>query len=412
MRELLVAFACALLASAACAGGVKIGIEKDLTLTLNGERFFPLGVAPGPPHDLKTPDGGNGWKELVDGGINYFRAGASGGPWNAEVEAKFAKEVAAAEAVGGIGAWAFLRELSDLTEDHHEREAYLRRIITQYKDRPGVYFWKNVDEPAWGNHAVEPMIKGYKVIKEIDPDRPVVGIQAPRNTIEELKRYNPTCDVSGADIYPISVPMGKHSHLPNKQMSVVGDYAKRMAEVVDGKKPIFMVLQVTWSGVLPERGNTLVRPTFDQARYMMYQAIICGAKGIHWFGFPLALSEKDAPYGWNWTYWFDVLKPLLSEVKKGTELNGVITAPKNDLRLKVSGADDMEYLARKVGSRFYVLAAKREGPEAAVKLSGLGLTGTADVMFENRTVPVTDGVIQDTFKPNAVHIYRISGSGK
>ena len=133
------------------------------------------------------------------------------------MEEKSAKEVAAAEEVGGIGAWVFLRELSDLTDD-----------------------------------------QGLPIIKELDPDRPVVCIQAPRNTIEELRRYNATCDVSGADIYPVSVPMGIHSHLPNKQCSVVGDYTKRMIEVVNGQKPIFMVLQVTWSGVLPERGKTLV----------------------------------------------------------------------------------------------------------------------------------------------------------
>jgi hypothetical protein len=408
MKELLIMSCCALAASAVCAGPVKIGVEKDNTLTLNGQRFLPLGVAPGPPYDLKTPDGKNGWKELADGGINYFRAGPHMSDWTKETEANLEKVVAAAEAVGGIGAWVFLRELSDLAPGHPEREAQLRKLVSQYKDRAGVYFWKNVDEPAWGKVAPGPLIKGYKLIKQIDPDRPVVCIQAPRNTIDELRRYNDACDVSGADIYPVSVPMGKNSHLPNKNISVVGDYTKRMIEATHNSKPIFMVLQVTWSGVLPERGNVLVRPTFAQQRYMMYQALIDGAKGIHWFGFPGALSEKDKPYGWNWTYWFEVLKPLLSEIKKGTELNGVLVAPANDMTLKVEGADDVEYLARKVGDRIYVLAAKRERPEAAVKFGGLGVSGTADVMFENRSVPVNDGVISDTFKPNAVHIYRVT----
>lgn len=68
------------------AGGVKIGIEPDNTLTLNGERFLPLGMVPAPPRDLKTPEGGDGWKELFDGGINYFRAGATTGPWDVVVE--------------------------------------------------------------------------------------------------------------------------------------------------------------------------------------------------------------------------------------------------------------------------------------------------------------------------------------
>jgi len=392
------------------AGPVKIGIEKDHTLTFNGERFLPLGVAPGPPSDFKTPDGKNGWKELADGGINYFRSGPSEQNWDDATLKKLEADIAAVEAVGGIGAWVFLRELSNLEPNHPEREAMLRRMINKYKDRPGVFFWKNEDEPAWGKKSPEGLAKGYKLIRELDPDRPVITIQAPRNTIEELRRYNDSCDISGADIYPVSIPMGKNSHLPNKNISVVGDYTKRMVEVVHDQKPIFMVLGVTWSGVVPARGNTLIRPTFEQMRYMTYQAFIDGAKGIHWFGFPGVLSEKDQPYGWNWTYWYSVMKPLLSEFKKGTELNAVLIAPKDDMKLRVEGADDIEYLARRVNGKVYVLAAKREGPEAAIKFSGLGAKGTADVMFENRSVPVTDGVISDTFKPNAVHIYRVQAN--
>jgi len=409
MKTLIPVLCLALLAALAYAGPIKVGIEKDRTITLNGERFLPLGVAPGPPYDLKTPDGKDGWKELADGGINYFRCGPSGVPWDKQTETRVAKEVAAAENAGGIGAWLFLRELCSVNDKNPAREAALRRIVNQYKNSPGVYFWKTADEPAWGKVPPGPLVKGYKLVKQLDPDRPVLVLHAPRNTIEELRRYNDAGDIFGADIYPVSVPMGKHSGLPNKNLSVVGDYTKRMVEVVNNSKPIFMVLQVTWSGAMPERGNVLIRPTFEQQRYMMYQALIDGAKGIHWFGFPLALSDKDKPYGWNWTYWFDVLKPLLSEIKKGTELNGVLIAPENDMKLTVDGADDLEYLARKVGDKIYVLAAKREKPEATIKLSGLGMSGTADVMFENRSVPVTDGVISDTFKPNAVHVYRVHG---
>ncbi len=411
--KLLVLFLClAAFASAASAGPVKIGIEKDRTLTFNGERFLPLGVAPGPPADFKTPDGKDGWKELADGGINYFRCGPRKGPWNKQTEEQVAKEIAAAARAGGIGAWLFLRELCSLNDANPEREAYLRRIVNQYKDNPAVFFWKTADEPAWGKVPPAELEKSFKLLKQLDPDRPVVVIHAPRNTIEELRAYNNCGDVSGADIYPVSVPMGKNSHLPNKNLSVVGDYAKRMLEVVNHSQPILMVLQVTWSGVLPERGNVLVRPTFEQQRYMTYQAFINGASGIHWFGFPLALSENDAPYGWNWTYWYDVLKPLLAEFKKGTELNRVLTAPRDDIELKVEGADDLEYLARRVDGKIYILAAKREGPEATIKLSGPCLSGTTEVMFENRSVQVSNDAITDTFKPNAVHIYKIREARK
>lgn len=398
------------LAAALSAAPVRIGIEKDNTLTFDGERFLPLGVAPGPPADFRTPDGKDGWKELADGGIIYFRCGPHESGWDKETEERVAKEVAAAAKAGGIGAWLFLRELCSVDAKHPEREATLRRIVKQYRNNPGVIFWKTADEPAWGEVPPEQLIKAYKIIHELDPNRPVLTIHAPRNTIEELRRYNDTGDVSGADIYPISVPPGKHSLveiIPNRNISMVGDYTRRMTEVVNNKQPVFMVLQVTWSGAMPERGNVLVRPTFEQQRYMAYQALICGARGLHWFGFPFTLSDKDKPYGWNWTYWYDVLKPLLAEFKKGTELNRVLVAPVENLKLRVEGADDLEYLARDFDGKTYVLAAKREKPETEVKICGLGVTGKADVMFENRTVPVKEGVLCDSFKPNAVHVYRV-----
>jgi len=407
MRTLILLLSFLLLSSAAIAGPVKIGIEKDNRITFNGQPFMPLGVSPGPPTDFKTPDGKDGWKELADGGINYFRCGPSGTTWDKQTEARVAKEVAAAEKAGGIGAWLFLRELCSVDDKHPQREADLRRIVNQYKNSAGVYFWKSADEPAWGKVPIGPLERGYKIVKELDPDRPVLLLHAPRNTIEEVKAYNNTGDIFGADIYPVSVPMGKNSHLPNKNLSVVGDYTKRMVGIVDDAKPIIMVLQVTWRTMMIGLASSTIPPTFEQQRYMMYQAFIDGARGAHWFGFPLALSDKDKPYGWNWTYWYDILKPLLSEVKKGTELNKVLTAPKDDLKLQIEGADDLEYLARKVDGKVYILAAKREKPEAAVRICGLGINGKADVMFENRAVDVKDGVISDSFKPNAVHIYRI-----
>jgi hypothetical protein len=282
-------------------------------------------------------------------------------------------------------------------------------VVNRFKDHPALVAWKNVDEPAWGKQPLRPISKAYRLIKQLDPKHPVIMNHAPRNTIEQLRRYCVACDGTGVDIYPVSVPMGKHSEESNKGISMVGDFAKKMVEVARGRKPILMVLQITYSGTTPPK-NILVRPTFEQQRYMTYQAIIDGANGIMWFGGYIVLNERDKEYGFNWTYWYDVLKPLLKEVGPGTELYSVITAPAEaNVNLDVEGADDVEVLARKVGGRTYVMAAKREKPTAKVRLVGLkSSSGEADVMFESRTVKVVDGVITDEFKPNSVHVYRIA----
>jgi len=386
------------------AAGTVVVIDQDNNFILNGRPFFPLGMNPGPEPTLLWRDDTSGFAELARGGINFFRTCHHSSTWTAADEAEFVAQMDQAEIYGLYG-YVSLRDLTVPLPTYPNREIDLRRVISTYKNR-AVLFWKSADEPCWGGVSIPGLVTGYQIIKELDPDHPVLMNHAPRNTIEELRAYCVACDATGADIYPVSVPMGKNSHLPNKEISVVGDYTKRMIEVVYGQKPIVMVLQITWSGVLPPN-NVLVRPTFYQQRYMTYQAIICGAKGLAWFGSNLALSAEDAPYGWNWTYWVDVMKPLLEEIKAGSELNRVITAPSHDLMLGVAGAGDVEYLARELDGRVYLLASKRESPTATVTFANLPASGKAEALFENRTIDIVNGTLTDSFAPNAVHVYRL-----
>src|SRR3989442_3320155 len=96
---------------------------------------------------------------------------------------------------------------------------------------------------------------------------------------------------------------------------MVGDYTQIMRQVADGKKPFWMVLQIAWSGVV-KPGKTLRFPTFAEERYMTYQSIIKGARGLVYFGGDVAgaLNEQDRALGWNWTFYEKVLHPVLAEL--------------------------------------------------------------------------------------------------
>ena len=142
-------------------------------------------------------------------------------------------------------------------------------------------------------------------------------MQAPRGTVDELRAYNPTYDITGVDVYPIGYPPGTHfvEEEPNKDISAIGDYTQKMLRVVEGRKPVWFTLQIAWSGV--EGPNKTLRfPTFPQQRFMTYQAIINGARGLIYYGgnLPSTLSERDRPLGWNWTFWNRVLRPVVEEV--------------------------------------------------------------------------------------------------
>ena len=78
--------------------------------------------------------------------------------------------------------------------------------------------------------------RGYDVIRQEDPNHPVVQTHAPRGTVAELQPYNAATDLLALDIYPIGYPPGMHSTNINKEISMVGDFADFLNAVGGGQK--------------------------------------------------------------------------------------------------------------------------------------------------------------------------------
>ena len=407
-KMLMIAAALSCLLGAAVAGEgerndvpTKVTIDKHNRFLLNGKPWFPIFFSPkAPPLRAKDPSGRDALAVIREGGVDVFRLNMEG------INDPTCRQYLDWAAENHMYTFFFIKEYTEFTPKAPERPEMLRQVIEKYKRHPAVAFWKNIDEPAWGGADPTGMIEAYKEIKKLDTDHPVWTAHAPRNTIEVLREYYDACDMSGLDIYPISVPKGKHSHLPNKEISVVGDYARWINKAVYGKKPFIMILQVCWSGATPPK-NELVMPTFHQERFMAYQAIINGSSGLSFFGMSVALQGKDAEYGYNWTFWNEVMAPLLKEVNRDSELYPALVKPDSKIRLKASGAPDVEFCAREVGDRLYIMACKREGAKADITFKGKPLTGEIEVLYENRTLKAKDGSFTDTFGLNDVHVYKV-----
>jgi len=379
----------------------KVTILKNNRFLLNGKPWFPICFSPKlPPLRSKHTSGRDALAVLHEGGIDLYRQNMAM-PDDPEVlkQMDWAAE-------NGMYCFFFLREYSVFDPKYPKRPEELRAIMERYRYHPALAIWKDADEPAWGGVAVQGLMDGYKLMHKLDPDHPVWMAHAPRNTLEVLQEYSKAADMVGLDIYPISVPKGKHSHFPNKDISVVGDYAKWLSKAVYGKKPFIMILQVCWSGATPPK-NELVMPTFHDERFMAYQAIINGSSGLSFFGMSVALQGKDAEYGYNWTFWNEVLAPLLKEVNRDSELYPALLATDSKIPLKATGAPDVEFCAREVGPHLYIMACKREGPKAEIKFSGKPLAGEIEVLYENRTLKAKNGSFTDSFGPNDVHVYKV-----
>ncbi|MFB3829341.1 MAG: hypothetical protein ACE15B_21410 [Bryobacteraceae bacterium] len=402
-----------LFALVSSASAANVRIDGEQFFVVDGKRVFPFFFMLAPPPDGRTPFGEDAWRELKQYGTVFHHCNVLPGKWGSAGEARIDGMLARSAETGLLCAVA-IRDLDAPKPGDAAAEKELRRIIAKYKDHPGLGIWKGSDEPEWGKVAPERCQRFYDIVHESDPNHPVWVLQAPRGTPESLKRYDAACDIAGLDIYPVSYPPGIHSHLPNKSVSVVGDYTRWIRAIHGNARPVVMCLQICWSGVA-NPGKTLRFPTFPEQRFMSYQAIINGARGLLYFGggYPECLNERDRALGWNWTYYDQVLKRVLNELKPGGPLYGALVVPDAELGVTVQGATDVEFTVRETAEAVFLIAAKREGSTVRVQFRGLpGWLREGQVLFEEpRKVVADGGAFSDWFGPNEVHVYRFANRG-
>jgi hypothetical protein len=390
--------------------GSVVTINADKVMVLNGRKVFPITLTPGPPNNAKTPLGDDALAELGQAGVVAFRI-AQSTDWDSQLIATQHDALNWAQQ-NGMYCMVNLRELSAFAAGDTITEAGLRSLVNEFKSHPALAVWKNKDEAWWGGTSPADLQRGYDVIKQEDPNHPVEQTHAPRGTLTDLQPYDTAADILAIDIYPVSVPPGKNSLLANKEISMVGDYTKFLSDVSAGQNSLWMVEQIAWSGVTPP--NVVVFPTFRQSRYMAYQAIVNGARGLMFFGGNVTsvMNAQDLPLGWNWTFWNDVLKRVVEEVGDHSALAKALVAPNSVLPITFSGATapDIEFCVREASPYLYIIACKREGATANVTFSGLpAWVATGEVLYESpRTVAAQNGQFTDTFAPFDVHVYRFS----
>jgi hypothetical protein len=413
------------------------------TLVIGGERVFPLGVSNPPPLGKAAPSGKQGLKELADAGVSVIRTGR--GKWTLEnLDAQIAaeRELEDAAAVNGLHCWLYLGDTPDLPERSagqppSANERLLTKIVGAFKAHPALAAYKGMDEPRnpfRGERWIRPagLVRAYQKLRALDPDHPVVIIQAPRSPVAALTPYRPAFDVTGADIFPIAYPPGEHSDLGNRDISVVGDITRKMVTAAGGR-PVWTTLQIAWTGTVTSAHTPQVVPRFPtlpEERFMAYQAIVCGARGLMFFGGHLVQNARpaDGKAGWNWSFWQLVLQPLLVELTS-TAVRPALVSPNSPARVTAS-ARDVELIAREDEQFLYVIAARRGTATTRVTISGLPRKrngtpiGGGQVLFEYvqdplpppigagqqvfRSVTVTNGGLRDWFGPHDVHVYRFA----
>jgi hypothetical protein len=353
--------------------------------------------------------------------------------WNeASLDTQIAQERALLDAAAahGLQCWVWLGTLTDLPAGADG--AVLRRVVEGLMDHPALGAWKGHDEPRNPFNpaqSVPPanLARGHRLVSSLDPDHPLVIIQAPRGSVEGLVPYRPAFDIGGVDIYPISYPPGIHSDQKNKDISVVGDMTQWIRRAA-GPKPVWVTLQIAWSGAIPTKQKPDLVPRFPsnaELRFMAYQAITNGARGLAFFGGHVTAvqSPRDAQEGWNWTFWHESLERLVRELAS-TALAPALTAPASRAKVHTQPpSKDIEIATRQTAQFLYVFVVRRGGATSQVGIAGLpAWVKGGDVLFDYvqdppppplapakqkfRSIAVTGGAFRDWLAPHDARVYR------
>jgi hypothetical protein len=365
---------------------------------------FPIVLSNGPPDAA-------GLKTVSDAGVTTVRTGR--GDWSAAaLDSQIAQERARLDQAhaAGLTCWVWLGSLTNLGPNADT--SLLRRVVEALHDHPALGAWKGHDEPAHSNVSPDNLARGHRVVAATDGAHPVVIIQAPRGTAQSLVPYRPAFDITGVDIYPVSYPPGTHSDQRTNDIAVVGDVTQWIRRAA-GTKPVWVTLQIAWSGVLPP-AHVPRFPSNAELRFMAYQAIANGARGLAFFGGHLTqvMTPADAQAGWNWTFWRESLQPVVSELASSA-LGPALTASPGDVAVHTQPrVPGVEIATREAGGFLYLFAVRRSGTTSQVGFAGLpaSLKG-GQVLFEYangefRSVAVSGGAFRDWFAPHDAHVYR------
>lgn len=292
----------------------------------------------------------------------------------------------------------------------HQNEVGLDHVAD-----PTIVGWMHEDEPdlakKGGRPAIPPwkIIADYKKIRAADPSRPVfvnfgpgvttasptgTGENAPPGHIQNYREYIKGGDIVSFDIYPVA--SGKPDQAPKLWQPSLG--VERLVEWSEGGKEVWNCLECT--GI----NNINRKPTPHEMRSEAWTSIIHGSRGLIWFVHELKPALRPAALLDD----KEMLAAVTAINRQIGELAPAINSP------EVSGAASVKsegapvaLMVRKHGGALHLFAAGMRDEAARATFQVEGNPAAVEVIGENRTIPVSGGVFEDSFEPWDVHLYRI-----
>ncbi len=281
------------------------------------------------------------------------------------------------------------------------------------------------DEAPWNNVPLESLRLHYEFMFKYLPDYVAWMNQAPRLTgatedpaqsFESVRRYARFCDVTGVDIYPVPEGNTGHNNLSDQTLSCVGKYAELSRRLSWDEKPVWMVLQgFGWSEENGKLNDKTPRPTEHQLRFMVWNAVTHGARGILWYG----LGGMSDVYSEWWRGFSNVNRELaaagamiaaggageipgLPENVRGLSGNGLMVLVNENQKKDVSVPLKLteEWFESPSGKAFRKTSAELSGQDVLILTrKPLAVKPAEKFSKEHVSLPIPGGVIESDAAP-------------
>jgi len=270
--------------------------------------------------------------------------------------------------------WPYRRELTE------EQLALVRAEIEAIRDHPALLAWYIADEPdlEWvGN-----LTKVHNLLRELDPHHPttIVFYQG----AEHARQFTDAMDIVMVDPYPI----------PSRPVTDVSGASDSTNAAFDPTKMLWMVPQAFGGNEHWQR-----EPTAAEQRVMTYLALIHGARAVQYFIRKPPSSFPKSPVMWA------ECGALALET---AELTPALASGEPAPRVTASAPEVHACALRERGTVTVLAANTAKRPlTARLQVEGLGFTGDAEVLFEDRSVAVTAGAIEEPIDAYGTRAYAI-----
>jgi hypothetical protein len=394
--------------------GVVSRIGAGGRFVINGRPMFPIALAGPPPLGSHTPSGKDALNTVVSAGVNFFRVGPTIRQWKlADIRA--VEDWDRAAAVRGVYTIVSLRRLST-TDPATGGSRLLEKIVTTLTrdaSSRGIGLWRGADEPQPAGIPASDLRYAYCRVTSRGERRWCAGqppldrrhlwltIQAPRGTLAQLAPYSAVTDSNGIDVYPVAL------HNPTPNLHQVGVWTHRLRSITSDHS-VWTTLQICPNDSFDRQGQ-FVLPTSRQERYMIYDAIINGARGLSFFGGgnPYCWNRTDRRYRWSWAFWNHTLEPLLREISAHNPLAPALTNPASTRHLATN--DPTTQTITRTSRTLWVIAARYGSGTKNVTITGLPPNiQNATVYTEHRRIRISNGRLTDRFNQWQVHIYELT----